>query len=154
MVCSIISRGKFKNILFTIIKKFKVPHQLLSYEYRKNKKFVEVIFYYYYLLQAVCRKSAYCLNNYINLLRKSADYKRLNLLMKSAGYRRLKMICRSSSANGLFTNDAQRPFKSALQTSISKTMQKTTIKINLLTYMQVFSNANGLFIRKLISKTI
>jgi hypothetical protein len=88
------------------------------------------------------QKSSYRLNNYINLL------------MKIAGYRRLKMICRLSSTNGLFTNDVQRPFKSALQTSISKTRQKTTIKINLLTVMQVFSNANGLFIRKLISKTV
>jgi len=74
------------------------------------------------------QKSAYRLNNYINLLTKIADYKRL------------KMICRLSSANGLFTNDVQRPFKSALQTSISKT-RRNHYKDNLLTVMQVFGNA-------------
>jgi len=36
----------------------------------------------------------------------------------------IKMICRLSNANGLFTNDVQRPFKSALQTGISKTKQR------------------------------
>jgi len=63
------------------------------------------------------------------------------------------MICRSSSANGLFTNDIQRPFKSDCKPAYQR-QNKNHYKDNLLTVMQVFSNANGLFIRKLISKTV
>jgi len=61
------------------------------------------------------------------------------------------MIRRLGSANGLFINDVQRPFMNTLQTSISKTRQKATIKINLLTVMQVFGNATDF---SLCSKTV
>jgi hypothetical protein len=47
------------------------------------------------------------------------------------------MVCRSSSANRHIKDKAKDHYKG-----------------NLLTVMQVFGNANGLFIRKLISKTV
>jgi hypothetical protein len=56
------------------------------------------------------------------------------------------------SANGLFTS-----LKDHLGAHCKPAYQrqnKDPYKDNLLTVMQVFSNANGLFIRKLISKTV
>jgi hypothetical protein len=52
---------------------------------------------------------------------------------------------------------SQRTFKDHLRVHCKLAYQrqnKDHYKDNLLTYMQVFGNANGLFIRKLISKTV
>ena len=58
-----------------------------------------------------------------------------------------------SSANGLFTNDIQRPFKRAQQTGISKTKQKSLQRQFTYSYAGVWQY-NGLFIHKLILKTV
>jgi hypothetical protein len=52
---------------------------------------------------------------------------------------------------------SQTMFKGHLRAHCKPAYQrqnKDPYKDNLLTYMQVFSNADGLFIRKLISKTV
>ncbi|MCX6087751.1 MAG: hypothetical protein NTV78_01080 [Caldiserica bacterium] len=52
---------------------------------------------------------------------------------------------------------SQTTFKDHLRVHCKPAYQrqnKDHYKDNLLTYMQVFGNANGLFIRKLISKTV
>jgi len=52
---------------------------------------------------------------------------------------------------------SQTTFKDHLRAHCKPAYQrqnKDHYKDNLLTYMQVFGNANGLFIRKLISKTV